>query len=68
MRSRKRYHRIIGLFLTLPRNPLRLALAPGRAIELRSSGTSTAISLGNLLRTMKENAVAPSTPLPACHY
>ena len=28
----------------------------------------TAISLGNLLRTMKENAVAPSTPLPACHY
>ncbi len=24
----------------------------------------TAISLGNLLRTMKENAAAPSTPLP----
>jgi len=28
----------------------------------------TAISLGNLLRTMTENAVAPSTPLQACHY
>ena len=27
-----------------------------------------AISLGNLLRVMKENAAASSTPLPACHH
>jgi hypothetical protein len=59
-----------GTFTSVRGAPLRRA--PMQAVVLRLGRLfdphPTAISLGSLLRTMQENAVAPSTPLPACHY